>query len=193
MVGETLQDDLDGLRLKLFRPKREQIYLAETQAIALAIMKHTARAHLPKKTSFDVPWAKKLHKDMFGAVWKWAGEYRTVNLNIGVDKTQINLRLMQLFDDVKFWREGKTYDVLEQAVRLHHGAVLIHPFKNGNGRWSRLLADLWLLQNGHGMMQWPLAVDGPESPIRGDYLAALKAADQHDFTALIDLHRRYQS
>lgn len=191
MSGETLQEDLDGLRPKLFRPTHAQIYALENEAIASTFDKYYDRARSLKQTPFDAPWACRLHHDMFGKVWKWAGQYRETNLNIGVDKTHIHQRLIQLFDDLKYWRDHHSYDVLEQAVRLHHGAVFIHPFKNGNGRWARLLADLWLMQNGGERIAWPVGVDA-ESPIRVEYLAALRAADRSDFSALIALHRRYK-
>lgn len=51
---------------------------------------------------------------------------------------------MQLFDDLNFWIDNKTYSNHEIAVRLHHKLVQIHPFPNGNGRVSRLMADLVL-------------------------------------------------
>ena len=62
----------------------------------------------------------KLHKRMFGQVWKWAGEYRTTERNIGVAPYQIPVKLKTLFDDVKFWMENHTFPNLEIAVRLHH-------------------------------------------------------------------------
>ena len=51
---------------------------------------------------------------------------------------------MQLFDDLNFWIDNKTYSNHEIAGRLHHKLVQIHPFPNGNGRVSRLMADLVL-------------------------------------------------
>jgi Fic family protein len=43
--------------------------------------------------------------------------------------------------DIQAW-EIKTDLLLEQAMRIHHRTVNIHPFENGNGRWSRMLANI---------------------------------------------------
>jgi len=81
----------------------------------------------------------------------------------------------------------------EQAVRLHHTAVHIHPFPNGNGRWSRMLANIYLMLKGADPIEWPEATIGTASPIRADYLQAIKAADQGDYSGLLALHERYVS
>ncbi|MCE2711515.1 MAG: Fic family protein [Cryomorphaceae bacterium] len=48
----------------------------------------------------------------------------------------------QLLDDAKFWYDNNTYSPDEMAVRFKHELVSIHCFPNGNGRHSRLMADL---------------------------------------------------
>ncbi len=128
---------------------------------------------------------------MFGDVWRWAGEFRTTNVSIGVDKHHIQMQLLQLLNDLHAWPEMKM-DWVEQAARLHHRAVLIHPFINGNGRWARMLSNLWLRRHRRPVIMWPVT-DQPESPIRQDYLAALKKADGMEYEPLIALHRDYAS
>jgi Fic-DOC domain mobile mystery protein B len=85
---------------------------------------------------------------MFGGVWKWAEEFRTTERNIGVDSWRIESDLHTLLDDVRYWIDHKTYTADEIAVRFHHRLVFIHPFPNGNGRHSRLAADLLITQFG---------------------------------------------
>jgi Fic family protein len=80
--------------------------------------------------------------------------------------------------------------LLVQASRLHHQAVHIHPFENGNGRWSRALANVWLRLHDNPLTAWPQEL-GTESPVRDEYIAAIKAADRGDEGALLELHRRY--
>jgi Fic family protein len=84
-----------------------------------------------------------------------------------------------------------TYDLIERAARLHHRAVQIHPFQNGNGRWSRMLANIMLKQDGSEPTLWPEQTVGTASVIRDEYLAAIRAADNHDYETLIRLHRRF--
>ena len=62
---------------------------------------------------------------------------------MGSDPGHIGEHLAQLCDDIR-GREPYLPDVLEQAVLIHHRAVQIHPFRNGNGRWSRMLSNIWL-------------------------------------------------
>jgi Fic-DOC domain mobile mystery protein B len=85
---------------------------------------------------------KEMHKRMFGDIWKWAGDFRKTNKNIGVDKFMIGMELKKLLDDCNYWIEKKVFSEDEIAVRLSHRIVLIHPFANGNGRHSRLMADI---------------------------------------------------
>ena len=98
-----------------------------------------------------------------------------------------------LFGDLEYWREHDTYPLLEQAVRLHHRAVRIHPFPNGNGRWSRMLANIWLKLHDHPITIWPpeTSATGMESVIRAEYLAAIKGADGGKIGPLLAIHRRF--
>ncbi len=83
--------------------------------------------------------------------------------------------------------------LLEQATRLHYRAVWIHPFWNGNGRWARLLANIWLARHKAPLVFWPEENIGQESPIRYEYLKALRAADGGDFGPVLALHCQYQA
>jgi Fic family protein len=74
---------------------------------------------------------------------------------------------------------------------LHHRAVSIHPFVNGNGRWARMLANIWLQLHGHRPTEWPDETIGAESKVRKEYLSAIRRADQGDLEPLTTLHRRF--
>ena len=125
-----------------------------------------------------------LHKRMFGKVWKWAGQYRTSGKNVGVEAYRIPIELRQLVDDCRYWAEHGTYDPDEIAVRFHHRLVSIHPYPNGNGRHGRLATDLLLIAMGQEPFSWGSAnlVDPGET--RARYVAALRAADNHDLEPL---------
>ena len=81
----------------------------------------------------------------------------------------------------------------KQATRLHHRAVSIHPFVNGNGRWSRMLANIWLKRHGQAIIEWPEETIGSNSVIRDEYLGAIRAADAGDERPLRELHQRFTS
>lgn len=118
-----------------------------------------------------------LHRRMFGDVWKWAGQFRTTPRNIGVDAWQISPELRQLLDDVRYWIEHQTYAPDEIAVRFHHRLVWIHPFPNGNGRLSRLAADLLAVQLGQERFTWGSGNLVTIADLRKRYVDALRAAD----------------
>ncbi len=143
-----------------------------------------------RSAKFDLAWMLLLHREMFGNVWKWAGEVRTTDLNFGAPWYQVSTQLHDLCSDLAYW-DKNWLDAIEQAAHLHHRAVQIHPFLNGNGRWSRLLANVLLKLHKQPVTDWPEDSIGATSVIRDDYLAAVPAADGGDYAPLIDLQRRY--
>jgi Fic-DOC domain mobile mystery protein B len=185
--GET-PIDVSHLKIRWVKT-RQQLNLAEAKNIRKAVSKYFGRRRpTARMAPFDLKWLKRLHREMFGEVWKWAGEIRTRDLNLGVRWNLIDEKLQNLLSDLEFW-EQSGMDVVEEAVRLHHGAVQIHPFYNGNGRWSRMLGNILLRSRGHTETLWPENLLGDESTIRGQYLAAIREADLGDYTALLALTR----
>jgi len=131
----------------------------------------------------------RLHKQMFGRVWRWAGMHRRSGKNIGVDAYRIPQELRQLVDDCRYWLDDDTYDPEEIAVRYHHRLVWIHCYPNGNGRHARLATDLLLVGNGHERFSWGRKNLQNVGETRERYIAALQAADNQDFGPLIDFVR----
>ncbi len=135
-------------------------------------------------------FVKDLHKRMFGDIWKWAGEFRKTNKNIGVDKFMIGIELKNLLDDCNYWIEKKIFSEDEIVVRLSHRMVSIHPFANGNGRHSRLIADVLVTKGfGKSYFTWGSVSFTKQSEARTKYLAALRDADRNDYNSLIEFSR----
>ena len=178
-------EEKDGLKLKWITLRSE---LNEAEARNIAQAQVWLMSNKNKEFCSDT-FLRELHKKMFGDVWKWAGTYRNSERNIGVAPFQIPIKLMQLFDDVKFWIENKTYSNREIAVRLHHKLVQIHPFPNGNGRVSRLMADLVLEKLEGSKLYWGNTNLVNVSEIRSSYIAALRKADAGDYADLIEFTR----
>lgn len=130
-----------------------------------------------------------LHNRMFGDVWSWAGSTRKTGKNVGVDCRQIHVQLGGLLRDVRHWTEHESFPPDEIAVRLHHGLVAIHPFPNGNGRHARLMADLLVVQLGGQPFSWGGGTLRDIGTLRAEYIAALRAADIHDFAPLLAFAR----
>lgn len=188
LPGET-PIDVSGLRIKGIGTRAE-LNRAEAENVRKAVVKYLASKPSRRSAPFTLTWVKRLHKQMFGDVWSWAGEFRRENLNLGCDWHQVPLQLQSLLDDLAFW-EGQGDDLLEQAVRLHHCAVRVHPFSNGNGRWARMLANVWLKRHDYPVTAWPEETIGTRSVVRDEYLAAIRAADDGDEGPLVQIHRRF--
>lgn len=160
-----------------------------TKPIDDATIKYLSAIPTKKEASFTYDWFLKLHIEMFGNVWDWAGKPRQIELSIGIKAYLVPMELKKLSDDFLFWDKNKSFGVYEIASRLHHRAVQIHPFQNGNGRWSRMLANIYLRQKGLMPVKWQEDLLSSENPKRSEYIQALKKADNRDYTDLIEMHK----
>lgn len=164
---------------------REELNRAEQENIARA----QEWAFSRKRDLLNEAFIRNLHKRMLGDVWRWAGNFRATPRNIGIDHWKIPVELRILLDDVKVWIEKKVYPADEIAVRFHHRLVQIHPFANGNGRHTRLMADLLVTQLGGQRFTWGSGNLVPPGELRKTYIAALRAADDHDIGPLLAFAR----
>lgn len=130
-----------------------------------------------------------LHRRMFRRVWRWAGQYRRTERSLGIAAHQIQIEMRQAVSDAQYRIDHRSFEPDEIAVRLHHRLVSIHPFPNGNGRWSRMAADLLIVRLGGKRFTWGSANLQEAGDVRKAYIAALKAADNHDFGPLLQFAR----
>jgi Fic-DOC domain mobile mystery protein B len=134
-------------------------------------------------------YVRKLHGKMFDQTWKWAGDYRRTEKNIGVPFHEIRERLVALFGDVRYWIENSTYSLDEISVRFHHRLVLIRPFPNGNGRHARLIVDVLAMKLGRPEFTWGSANLVKEGEARNKYLEAIRTAENGDIQPLLKFAR----
>jgi Fic-DOC domain mobile mystery protein B len=147
----------------------------------------TIRTKLKPENILTEKFIKDLHKRMHGDVWKWAGEFRQSEKNIRISWMQIGIELKNLFDDTKYWIENKTYTPEEIAIRFKHRIVSIHCFPNGNGRHSRMMADI-IIESifGKDIFSWHQSNMVKANDIRKAYIDALKKADNGNIEPLIE-------
>ena len=97
-----------------------------------------------------------MHTMWLGSIYAWAGAYRRVNMSKGefpfAAAAQIPA-LMREFEQGPLRRSTPcTFDSADRMIRalaeVHTELVLIHPFRDGNGRVARILATLMALQAG---------------------------------------------
>lgn len=156
----------------------------EARNIGLA-ERWAGRARGDNRDMLLVTTLRLLHAKMFDRTWRWAGQFRRVETNIGVPWIQIPIRLEQFCDNTRYQVEHQTFPWDELAVRFHHELVWIHPFPNGNGRHARLATDLLLARNGQPRFTWGSISLIENSQVRREYIAALQEADGGDYERLM--------
>lgn len=128
---------------------------------------------------------QEIHRAMFGKVWAWAGRQRKEQTSIGVKTWLIGTKIAQLCEEVLSWGNSPVeLSFVEKSARIHHRLVFIHPFENGNGRFSRLIADRCLLIWGCSYPKWPSSISCNGS-IRKKYISGLQEADRGNYDSLV--------
>jgi len=155
----------------------------------LNILQGERRARSQRREILDEQFLRRLHREMFGETWRWAGRFRTSDKNIGVDWLRIGVEVKNLLDDVRYQLEHGGIPADEIAIRFHHRLVAIHPFPNGNGRHARLMADLLAERLGRPRFTWGSASLVDANDARQRYIAALRAADSRDIAPLLAFAR----
>ena len=178
------EDEQEGLKIPSITT-REELDEFEQLNIEKAIQ-WTFGKKLKAEQLFSEKFIKDLHKRMYGDIWKWAGTFRTSEKNIGIKSYLIGVELKQLLDDAIYWTQNKTYNSQEIAIRFKHRLVSIHCFANGNGRHSRLIADLIMekLYN-EKFFSWGSTNLVKATEVRAEYIKAVRKADQQDLLPLI--------
>lgn len=177
-------DEMEGLIPSYITLRREL-----NEAEQANILEAEAWAFSRKLDVLEEKPLKGLHKRMFGRVWRWAGEFRITERNLGVNPHLISVHLRNLLDDCCYWIDHGTYQPDEIAARFHHRLVLIHPFPNGNGRHARLATDVLLTGLGQPRFSWGRTNLINAGETRQAYVAALRAADGHNIGPLLGFVR----
>ncbi|OFY98616.1 MAG: cell filamentation protein Fic [Bacteroidetes bacterium RIFCSPLOWO2_12_FULL_31_6] len=133
---------------------------------------------------------KTLHKKMLGNVWAWAGEFRKSEKNLGVKWLSIGTELRTLLNDTNYWIENETYPHDEIAIRFKHRLVNIHCFPNGNGRHSRIMADI-IIESifAKKIFSWNQSNMVKADETRKEYIRSIREGDKGDIKPLIKFAR----
>src|ERR1043166_1192773 len=150
----------------------------------------TLKRSFKPKQIFTEAFVREVHRRMYDDVWAWAGEFRKTEKNIGIDKWKIGPELKYLLDDTIYWTANNIHTPDEIAVRFKHRIVSIHCFPNGNGRHSRLMADIIAEKVfKQTVFTWGAANLVKQGDARSAYLKAIKAADAGDIAPLLTFAR----
>jgi len=178
------EEEKDGLKIKSVT-SQEELNELEQLNIEKAV-EWTIHTNLKSEKILTEKFIKDLHKKMYGDVWKWAGEFRKSNKNLGIDWLQIGIALKSLLDDTRYWIDNSIFSPEEIAIRFKHRIVSIHCFPNGNGRHSRMMADI-LMESvfKKEIFSWHQSTMVKADLIRIKYINALRKADNGDIDDLI--------
>jgi cell filamentation protein len=166
-LGVTDPDEMDEVELQLLG----QIY----RAVLVEA--------LPDRRLY-VADLKTWHRRWLGNVYDWAGMERSVNMGKGdfhfAAAAQVP-RLLTVFEHDCLARFTPCHDIddaslIEAIAMTHVELILIHPFREGNGRLSRLLADVMVVQAGRG----PLDYSAWEAD-KAAYFGAIRAGMANDY------------
>jgi Fic-DOC domain mobile mystery protein B len=196
-LSDPLFDDDDDANTPLTPPERDGLiptYITTRAELNAAEQENIAEADAwafgsRRGSILDVGVLTTLHRRMLRRVWRWAGQVRKTERNIGIPPHQIEVALHQLVDDVRYSVQHKTFEPDEIALRFHHRLVAIHPFANGNGRHARLAADALAVELGQPRFTWGSANLVEAAETRKAYVRALQAADAHDMGPLLAFGR----
>ncbi len=179
------EDEKEGLKIKSLTTQKE---LDEFEQLNIEkAVEWTMSVNLKPEKILTEKFIKDLHKKMYGDVWKWAGEFRKTDKNIRISWTKIGTKLKNLIDDTKYWIQNKTYSPEEIAIRFKHRIVEIHCFPNGNGRHSRMMADI-IIESifGKEIFSWHKSNMVKADETRKNYITALRKADNGNIYPLIE-------
>ena len=183
-----------GSRGRVLRNKRgivsvREMDLAEYEALLRA--QTAALTWVTPGTRFTARIICRLHKDWLGGIYEWAGDYRSVNVSKGgfvwppaflVAQNMGNLESGLLRRHTPC-RPKPLAEVARNIAEVHAELLLVHPFREGNGRLARWLADLMALQAGAPAPDYPF--DGRAGVAeKAKYIAAVKEGYLRRYEAL---------
>lgn len=186
--GQTPIAEAEKLGLKLPLSTQAELDQVEQANIEQALFWLRGKRFSADK-ALSAQFLQQLHRRMFSNVWKWAGKFRQTEKNIGVSWIMVSREVKVLCDDALFWITHETYPQEEIAIRFKHRLVSIHCFPNGNGRHSRMMADI-LLENVFGLAPFSWGANlGQATGERQRYIKALKMADNGEVGKLLEFAR----
>lgn len=131
---------------------------------------------------------REIHKTWLGEIYEWAGEYRRVNVSKGDFPFAASSRVPSLMEELERgtlsrytpcnFRERA--DVAQALAETHVELVLIHPFREGNGRVARILSILMALQAGLPLLNFSSIAEEKKQA----YIAAVQAGMDKNYKAM---------
>ncbi len=110
-----------------------------------------------------------IHGFLFGEIYDFAGKIRTVNLAKGNFRFAPLMYLQAALENIDRMPQSTFDEIIEKYVEMN----IAHPFREGNGRSTRIWLDLMLKKELHQVIDWS-EVD------KEDYLLAMERSPIRD-------------
>lgn len=168
--------------------------MAEAESEALEIAQEAALERYGPDHRFSAKDVCALHRLWLGPIYPWAGEYRTINIGKGGFQFAHAPLIPRLMNELEHGplrrrtpcRQMDKAAVADALAEVHAELILVHPFRDGNGRLARLLSLLMALQADLPPLDFsPIADRGKRA-----YVAAIHAAMSEDYEPLKRLFLR---
>lgn len=182
------------LQNKLGIQRKREMDRAEFEALIRA--QSDFLEQVTAETQFTANGLRSMHRLWLGELYEWAGEYRTVEMEKGGFRwppAHLVAQNMAALEQGLLRRHTPcrpaALDVVAQRMaEVHAELLLIHPFRDGNGRLARWLADLMALQAGWPLPQYVFAGPGSRRE-RAHYIEAVTQGYLTRYDLLTDFFR----
>jgi len=185
-------DENQVLKNKLGIIDPEQIKIVETDGLIRAYKK--ALIEYSDDHVFSEEDICYLHKLFLGDIFEWAGKYRLVDI-MSKDIRYYHARYIQtcmreysekrLLKLTPFTQDMSQKEIAEHLAEIHGELIIIHPFRDGNGRATRLFCDLLLAQANYMPIEKSVFYD--DSFIKKYHLGIQAAWTAENYTMLAEL------
>jgi cell filamentation protein len=166
---------------------QEEIGLSEFEGFLKTEIMLTER--LSSRTKFNVKYILNIHKLALEHLYAFAGKYRDVNLSKGGFPFAAAKFLPQTMSDFENEilsglpnKYSDKEDLIRDIAVVHGELLFIHPFREGNGRTARVLANLMSRKAGYGSLQFD-KVDKAEFE---KYVQAVQKSAEKDYSKMIE-------
>jgi cell filamentation protein len=174
-----------GRVLKNFLGIKLKRDMDEAESMALKIALDKLLSTYSKKHRFKEADIRKMHKAWLGGIYGWAGEYRQVNVSKGdfpfAAAKQIPFLMTEIEKGPLYKHTPCNFKSLERVIQalaeVHVELVLIHPFREGNGRVARMLSTIMASQAGLPILNF-MDITGRK---RKEYFLAITSGLNRDY------------
>lgn len=161
----------------------EEIALSEFEGFLRAEIQLTES--LTARTRFNTSYILKMHKLSLGHLYAFAGKYRDVNMSKGGFPFAASRFLPasmksfeeEILNDLPNKYHGKN-EIIRDIARVHGELLFIHPFREGNGRTARMLANLMSRKQGYEALHFELINENNFD----HYLSAVQLSAKKEYT-----------